>query len=66
MLKIENGRHPCITNLDTFVPNDTELGCTNDHEAELLILTGPNMGGKSTLMRQVSLIIIMAHMVINK
>lgn len=64
MLKIENGRHPCITNIENFVPNDTLFG-TNDNAANILILTGPNMGGKSTLMRQASLIIIMAHIVNN-
>lgn len=44
------------------MPNDTELG--TEDKAKLLVLTGPNMGGKSTLMRQVALIIIMAQMVI--
>lgn len=63
LIKIENGRHPCILNIENFVPNDTELG-TGDHH-EILILTGPNMGGKSTLMRQVALIIIMTQLVNN-
>lgn len=58
---MNNARHPCIY-LDNFVPNDTELG--TDEHSEILILTGPNMGGKSTLMRQTALIIIMAHIVI--
>ncbi|XP_017783857.1 PREDICTED: probable DNA mismatch repair protein Msh6 [Nicrophorus vespilloides] len=56
---IENGRHPCIKNVDNFVPNDTEMGSEN--HAPILILTGPNMGGKSTLMRQTVLIAIMAQ-----
>lgn len=51
-------------NIENFVPNDTELGTENHHE--ILILTGPNMGGKSTLMRQVALIIIMAQLVKKK
>lgn len=59
-LKITNGRHPCINMTDSFVPNDTEMG-TEDF-GNLIVLTGPNMGGKSTLMRQVALIIIMAQL----
>ncbi|KRT86172.1 hypothetical protein AMK59_2376 [Oryctes borbonicus] len=58
-IKIENGRHPCIPKIDDYVPNDTELG--TDDKPGILILTGPNMGGKSTLMRQVALIIVMAQ-----
>ncbi|KAG5872856.1 hypothetical protein JTB14_002909 [Gonioctena quinquepunctata] len=59
-LIIENGHHPCIMNIDNFVPNDTKMGV--DNFARLLIITGPNMGGKSTLMRQIALISIMAQM----
>lgn len=58
---IEDGRHPCVSNVDSFVPNNTKLG-VEDH-ASILLLTGPNMGGKSTLMRQVALISVMAQMV---
>lgn len=58
-ISIENGRHPCIQNIDYFVPNNTNLG-TEGH-ANFLILTGPNMGGKSTLMRQVAVISVMAQ-----
>ncbi|GJQ69953.1 putative component of the post-replicative DNA mismatch repair system (MMR) [Trypoxylus dichotomus] len=58
-IKIENGRHPCIPKIDDYVPNDTELGIKD--KPGILILTGPNMGGKSTLMRQVALIIVMAQ-----
>lgn len=61
-LVIENGRHPCIPNIDNFVPNDITMGVEN--HAGVLILTGPNMGGKSTLMRQVAIISIMAQMVL--
>ncbi|KAJ8674769.1 hypothetical protein QAD02_010555 [Eretmocerus hayati] len=57
-IEIKNGRHPCIAN-ENFVPNDTSIGAKG--EARLMILTGPNMGGKSTLMRQVGLITIMAQ-----
>jgi DNA mismatch repair protein MutS len=56
---IEAGRHPVVeaAQSDAFVPNDLAL----DAERRMLILTGPNMGGKSTYMRQTALIIIMAH-----
>jgi DNA mismatch repair protein MutS len=60
-LKIVNGRHPVIENiLDSgFIPNDAYLNCS---DTQLIILTGPNMAGKSTYMRQVALISIMAQM----
>jgi DNA mismatch repair protein MutS len=59
---IRDGRHPVLESLDTmgdFVPNDTLLD--GDRE-NLLIITGPNMAGKSTYMRQVALIVLMAQM----
>lgn len=57
-LKMVAGRHPVIEmNRKNFVPNNLIL---NAHE-NLAIITGPNMGGKSTVMRQVALSIIMAH-----
>ena len=55
-------RHPCAPALasgDAFVPNDTKLG--GGGAAPFLLLTGPNMGGKSTLIRQVMLAALMAH-----
>lgn len=58
---IKDGRHPVVElMLDgaPFVPNDTVLDCTDDLTA---IITGPNMAGKSTYMRQVALIVIMAQ-----
>lgn len=58
---IEEGRHPVVEKMLTsemFVPNDTELNTTDDR---MLIITGPNMSGKSTYMRQTALIVIMAH-----
>jgi DNA mismatch repair protein MutS len=60
-LKIVNGRHPVVENLlDTgFIPNDSYLNCDDN---QLIILTGPNMAGKSTYMRQIALIVIMAQM----
>ncbi|XP_030752562.1 probable DNA mismatch repair protein Msh6 [Sitophilus oryzae] len=59
-ISIANGKLPNAPYIDNFVPNDTSLG--GQDAAPLLILTGPNMGGKSTLMRQVSIICIMAQM----
>ncbi len=62
MLKIAEGRHPVVEQLtldERFIPNDTLLDC---EENQLVILTGPNMAGKSTYMRQVAVITIMAQM----
>ena len=58
---IRDGRHPVVEKMvkDTlFVPNDTELDCRDNRCA---IITGPNMAGKSTYMRQVALIVLMAQ-----
>ena len=58
---IEGGRHPVVEDSigrERFVPNDTML----DEESRVMIITGPNMAGKSTYMRQVALIVLMAHM----
>ncbi|MBO4410870.1 MAG: DNA mismatch repair protein MutS, partial [Lachnospiraceae bacterium] len=58
---IKNGRHPVIeltAGQENFVPNDTLL---NNEESRVLIVTGPNMAGKSTYMRQVALITLMAQ-----
>ncbi|XP_076654802.1 DNA mismatch repair protein Msh6 [Halictus rubicundus] len=57
-IDIKEGRHPCITS-DNFIPNDTVLAAENS--ASFVILTGPNMGGKSTLMRQAALLTIMTQ-----
>ena len=58
-LHIVAGRHPVVERvLDTpFIPNDLRL----DENTRMLIITGPNMGGKSTYMRQVALIALLAH-----
>ncbi|HZW85950.1 MAG TPA: DNA mismatch repair protein MutS [Gallionella sp.] len=57
-INIVKGRHPVVAaQLERFTPNDTTL---NDARRTLLI-TGPNMGGKSTYMRQVALIVLLAH-----
>ena len=62
-IEIEGGRHPVVEKLlpygESFVPNDTILD--NDDE-QIIILTGPNMAGKSTYLRQVGLIVLLAQM----
>ena len=60
VLDIECGRHPVVERFAAtpFVPNDLEL----DSARRMLIITGPNMGGKSTYMRQAALITILAHL----
>jgi len=55
---IKNGRHPVVELYTDFVPNDTNINAN----ARFIILTGPNMAGKSTYMRQVALIVILAQM----
>ncbi|XP_069702294.1 DNA mismatch repair protein Msh6 isoform X2 [Periplaneta americana] len=60
-VKIKDGRHPCVSSLEGFIPNDTTIG-SEEEPASLVLVTGPNMGGKSTLMRQVGLLVVMAHM----
>lgn len=58
-ITITQGRHPVVERSEhlTFIPNDTLLA----HEQSLLVITGPNMGGKSTYLRQVALISILAQ-----
>ncbi len=60
-IRISGGRHPVIEagGSEPFIPNDTALDCGED---QILIVTGPNMGGKSTYLRQVALITVMAQM----
>ena len=60
-ISITDGRHPVVEQMlkDTlFVPNDTQLGSADN---QVSIITGPNMAGKSTYMRQVALIVLMAQ-----
>ena len=62
VIEIKEGRHPVVEKVlkDTlFVPNDTFMG---EKEDRVAIITGPNMAGKSTYMRQVALIVLMAQM----
>lgn len=61
-LVLKESRHPVVERMELgerFVPNDV---CLDSHTSQLLIITGPNMAGKSTLMRQVALTVIMAQM----
>ncbi|MCA9405270.1 MAG: DNA mismatch repair protein MutS [Candidatus Omnitrophica bacterium] len=59
-IDIKNGRHPVVEHMvtDDFVANDTVLDCDNHH---CVILTGPNMAGKSTYIRQSAILVIMAQ-----
>lgn len=58
LIEIGGGRHPVVERqVDNFISNDTRLAPTR----RMLLVTGPNMGGKSTYMRQVALIVLLAH-----
>lgn len=59
IIDIQGGRHLVVEHVskEPFIPNDTQL----KNDSRMLIITGPNMGGKSTYMRQVALITLLAH-----
>jgi DNA mismatch repair protein MutS len=58
LLRIEQGRHPVLeTVVESFIANDSEMHA----QRRMAVITGPNMGGKSTYMRQIALIVLMAH-----
>lgn len=74
-IEIRDARHPCICKTFTggdFIPNDTVIGIKDENDdtdgdraqsqSKVVLVTGPNMGGKSTLMRQVGLVVIIAQM----
>ncbi|XP_075719314.1 DNA mismatch repair protein Msh6 [Rhinoderma darwinii] len=68
-LELRGSRHPCITKTffgDDFIPNDIVIGCkdeeVDDSSAHCVLVTGPNMGGKSTLLRQAGLMVVMAQL----
>jgi DNA mismatch repair protein MutS len=62
VIEIEEGRHPVIEKMivgERFVPNSIHM---DDQTHQVLIITGPNMAGKSTILRQTALTVLMAHM----
>ncbi len=62
VIQIDEGRHPVVEKMLTgerFVPNSLRL---DDEQQQVLVITGPNMAGKSTALRQVALTVLMAHM----
>lgn len=61
LLEIRGGKHPCLANRlgSRFVPNDVTL---SEEQGSAILLTGPNMGGKSTVLRQVCLSVILAQL----
>ncbi|KAM4772473.1 DNA mismatch repair protein Msh6 isoform 1-T1 [Rhinophrynus dorsalis] len=72
-LELKGSRHPCITKTffgDDFIPNDIVIGCKEEEAedcdenngAHCVLVTGPNMGGKSTLLRQAGLLVVMAQL----
>jgi DNA mismatch repair protein MutS len=60
VIRIKDGRHPVVERVsrERFVPNDVDLAA---HDRQVLLITGPNMAGKSTYMRQVALFVMMAQ-----
>ncbi|MBN1931322.1 MAG: DNA mismatch repair protein MutS [Desulfobacterales bacterium] len=61
-IRIEDGRHPVVEKMisgERFVPNTI---CMDNSENQIIIITGPNMAGKSTILRQVALLVLMAQM----
>ncbi len=59
-LRLINSKHPCISQkLKYFVPNDIIIG---ENNKTTLVITGPNMGGKSTILRQACVLVIMGQM----
>lgn len=62
IFNIDSGRHPVVENqVEHFVANDVYLTNETDQKTQMLLITGPNMGGKSTYMRQAALIALLAH-----
>ncbi|RMD63533.1 MAG: DNA mismatch repair protein MutS, partial [Planctomycetota bacterium] len=61
-LVVRQGRHPVVEELqeEAFTPNDLALGCA-DEPARLALITGPNMAGKSTFIRQAALLVVLAQ-----
>eukprot|EP01053_Blabericola_migrator_P000117 Blabericola_migrator_1__116@NODE_102_length_14292_cov_312_776380_g90_i0_p1_GENE_NODE_102_length_14292_cov_312_776380_g90_i0NODE_102_length_14292_cov_312_776380_g90_i0_p1_ORF_typecomplete_len1283_score247_16MutS_V/PF00488_21/4_4e64MutS_III/PF05192_18/5_2e45MutS_I/PF01624_20/1_7e26MutS_I/PF01624_20/2_1e03MutS_II/PF05188_17/0_001MutS_II/PF05188_17/5e03MutS_IV/PF05190_18/0_088ATPase_2/PF01637_18/0_52AAA_16/PF13191_6/2_6e03AAA_16/PF13191_6/0_93_NODE_102_length_14292_cov_312_776380_g90_i0143862 len=60
-IKVKNGYHPVVCKRTNYIPNDFSLG-SDEEPCRSVVITGPNMGGKSTLARQVALLAIIAQM----
>lgn len=70
-IRLKNARHPCLSQTyqgGEYIPNDASLGAApaevadgNTRAPNMLLLTGPNMGGKSTLLRQTCLVAVLAQ-----
>lgn len=61
LLEVVDGQHPCIVHTHSgteFIPNDVLI----EGQSSCLLVTGPNMGGKSTLMRQTGLLVVLAQL----
>lgn len=62
VMEILAGRHPVVeSQVNHYIANDVQLGSARAGRRQMLIITGPNMGGKSTYMRQIALIALLAH-----
>lgn len=62
IIDIQTGRHPVVeSQVNHYIANDVRLGLCGIGRRQMLIITGPNMGGKSTYMRQTALIALLAH-----
>lgn len=62
VIEIQAGRHPVVeSQVNHYISNDAHLGVGGTGRRQMLIITGPNMGGKSTYMRQTALIALLAH-----
>ncbi|SEF48342.1 DNA mismatch repair protein MutS [Nitrosomonas ureae] len=62
IVSIDTGRHPVVeSQVENFVANDVQLGTEQTGAQQMLLITGPNMGGKSTYMRQIALISLLVH-----
>ncbi|MBY0498142.1 MAG: DNA mismatch repair protein MutS [Nitrosomonas sp.] len=62
IVSIDTGRHPVVeSQVENFVANDVQLGTQQTGIQQMLLITGPNMGGKSTYMRQIALISLLVH-----
>ncbi|WP_317534403.1 DNA mismatch repair protein MutS [Nitrosomonas sp. Is37] len=62
IIEIQAGRHPVVeSQVNHYIANDVRLGLCDTGRRQMLVITGPNMGGKSTYMRQTALIALLAH-----